>query len=395
MDGILNGIRVLDFGRFIAGPYCGQLLADFGADVIRVDKVGGSEDRFLLPIAESGEGPLFFQINRNKRSITLDSSTPEGRTVLARLVKTTDVVIANLPWEVLPKIGLDYDSLKEHRPDIILATMSAFGHEGPYATRVGFDGIAQAMSGAMYLTGWEDRPVRAAAPYADFGTALAVAYGILLALMHRDKTGEGQVVEGTLLRTALTFSNAILGEQALTAPNRVATGNRAQTAGPADVFQAKDGQILVNVISNPLFRRWARLMGEEDQWLNDPRFKDDISRGEHGAILSERMQAWVGARTVDEAIAELEGARIPAGPVLNAQQALEDPHINATNMLVPMPFPGLDKPAPISQPQVKLSATPGDIRHRAPLTGEHTDDILAELGYSADEIAGLREAGTV
>ncbi len=395
MQGVLDGIRVLDFGRFIAGPYCGQLLADFGAEVIRMDKVGGSEDRFLLPVAESGEGPLFFQINRNKKSLTLNSGTPEGRAVLEKLVKTADVVVANLPWEILPKLGLDYETLKSIKPDIILATMSTFGHEGPYAQRVGFDGIAQAMSGSMYMTGWEDKPVRAASPYCDFGTALVSAYGILLALMHRDKTGEGQVVEGTLLRTGMTFSNAMLIEQALTKPNRIPTGNMAQTAGPADVYNAKDGTILVNVISDPLFRRWARLMGEEEQWTTDPRFKDDVSRGDHGHILSERMQRWVGERTVAEAIEGLEGARIPAGPVLKPQQVLEDEHVNATGMLKPTEFPGLDGLAPIMETQVKLSKTPGEIRHRAPLSGEHTDDLLEELGISAGEVAELREKGVI
>jgi len=395
LDGVLKGIRVLDFGRFIAGPYCAQLLADFGADVIRMDKVGGSEDRFILPVAESGESPLFLQINRNKRSMTLEPAGPEGRQVLERLVRTADVVIANLPWEVLPKIGLDYDSLKAIKPDIILATMSTFGHEGPYASRVGFDGIAQAMSGMMYMTGHEDEPLRCAAPYADFGTALAAAFGILLAVMHRDRTGEGQIVEGTLLRTALTFANAYLIEQAVTAPNRLPTGNRAQTAGPSDLYEAKDGKVLVNVLTDPLFRRWARLMGEADKWLNDPRFKDDVSRGKHGAMLSERMQAWVGERTVAECVAALEGARIPAGPVLTGQQVLDDPHVNGTSMLTPMDFPGLPKPAPVMETQVRLSGTPGRIAHRAPLVGEHTDDLLAELGYAAADIAALRENGVV
>ena len=165
-------------GGLSRGRIAGSYLPILAADVIRVDKRGGSEDRFILPIAESGEGPLFFQINRNKRSMTLEPGSEKGREVLARLVKTADVVIANLPWEVLPKIGLDYEALKEIKPDIILATMSTFGHEGPYAKRVGFDGIAQAMSGSMYMTGWEDKPVRAASPFADFGTALVSAYGV-------------------------------------------------------------------------------------------------------------------------------------------------------------------------------------------------------------------------
>lgn len=395
MGGVLDGIRVLDFGRYIAGPYCGMLLADFGADVIRIDKIGGSEDRSILPLAESGEGGLYMQINRNKRDLTLDPSSEEGQEILRKLVATADVVIANLPWEILPSIGLDYASLKAIKSDIILTTMSTFGSEGPYARRVGFDGVAQAMSGMMYMTGHPDEPMRAAAPYADFGTALSAAYGTLIAIMHCDKTGEGQIVEGSLLRTALTYADAYVIEQAVTAPNRVPTGNRGQTAGPSDLYRTKDGWLLVMVVSDPLFRRWARLMGNEDEWLNDPRFKDDVSRGAHGHLLSERMQAWCEERTTEECIRELEAARIPSGPILNGQQVLDDPHIAATGLLQDMEFPGLSKPAPIVPSPVKLSASPGEIRHRAPTVSENTDEILAEIGYSADEIANFHDKGAV
>lgn len=395
MGGVLEGIRVLDFGRYIAGPYCGMLLADFGAEVIRIDKIGGSEDRSVLPLAESGEGGMYMQINRNKRDLTLDPSSEEGREILRKLVATADVVIANLPWEILPSIGLDYDSLRAIKSDIILTTMSTFGSEGPYARRVGFDGVAQAMSGMMYMTGHPEEPMRAAAPYADFGTALSSAYGTLIALMHRDKTGEGQIVEGSLLRTALTYADAYLIEQAVTAPDRVPTGNRGQTSAPADLYRTKDGWLLVLIVSNPLFRRWARLMGEEDKWLDDPRFKDDVSRGAHSALLSERMQAWCGERTTEECTAELETARIPSGPVLTGQQVLDDPHVAATGLLQEVEFPGLSKPAPIVPSPVKLSASPGEIKHRAPTVGQDTDKILGEIGYSAAEIESLREKGAV
>jgi crotonobetainyl-CoA:carnitine CoA-transferase CaiB-like acyl-CoA transferase len=395
LQGVLNGIRVLDFGRFIAGPYCGMLLADFGAEVIRVDKIGGSEDRYILPLAESGEGGMFMQINRNKRDITLNPSVPEGREILEKLVANTDVVIANLPWEVLPALGIDYDSLKAIKPDIILATMSTFGREGPYKDRVGFDGIAQAMSGNMHMTGTEDEKYKSMAPYCDFGTALSAAFGIMVALRHRDQTGEGQVVEGTLMRTAVTMTNSYLIEQAITAPNREPTGNLGQTAGPADLYKAKDGQVLVQVVSNNLFRRWARLMDDPDQWINDPRFKDDISRGDNGHILSEAMSAWCAERTVEECLEALESVRIPAGPVLSGQQVLDDAHVNETNMLQYMSFPTLPKDAPIMGPPVELTASPGEIRHRAPTVGEHTEDVLAELGYDAQAIAAMQEKGAV
>jgi crotonobetainyl-CoA:carnitine CoA-transferase CaiB-like acyl-CoA transferase len=395
LQGVLNGIRVLDFGRFIAGPYCGMLLGDFGAEVIRVDKVGGSEDRFILPLAESGEGGMFMQINRNKRDITLNPSSPEGREILHKLVANTDVVIANLPWEVLPALGIDYESLKAIKPDIIFATMSTFGREGPYKDRVGFDGIAQAMSGNMYMTGHDGENYKSMAPYCDFGTALSAAFGVMVALRHRDQTGEGQVVESTLMRTGVTMTNSYLIEQAITAPDRVPTGNLGQTAGPADLYQAKDGQVLVQVVSNNLYRRWARLMDDPDQWINDPRFKDDVSRGENGHILSEAMSAWCAGRTVQECLEGLESVRIPAGPVLSGQQVLDDAHVNATNMLRYMSFPGLPKDAPIMGPPVELTATPGQIETRAPMVGEQTDEILAELGYDDAAIAELKEKGAV
>ncbi len=395
MQGVLNGIRVLDFGRFIAGPYCGMLLGDFGAEVIRVDKVGGSEDRFILPLAESGEGGMFMQINRNKRDITLNPSSPEGKEILHKLVAQTDVVIANLPWEVLPALGIDYESLKAIKPDIIFAMMSTFGREGPYKDRVGFDGIAQAMSGNMYMIGHEGENYKSMAPYCDFGTALSAAFGVMVALRHRDQTGEGQVVEATLMRTGVTMTNSYLIEQAITAPDRVPTGNLGQTAGPADLYKAKDGQVLVQVVSNNLYRRWARLMDDPDQWINDPRFKDDVSRGENGHILSEAMGAWCAERTVQECLEALESVRVPAGPVLTGQQVLDDEHVNATNMLNYMSFPGLPKDAPIMGPPVELTATPGQIETRAPMVGEQTDEILAELGYDDAAIADLREKGAV
>ena len=281
MGGILEGVRVLDFGRYIAGPYCATLLAEFGADVIRVEKRDGSEDRFVAPVGEGGEGALFLQINRNKRCITLDPMKAEGQEVLRRLVAASDVVIANLPPQTLRAMKLDYDSLKAIKSDIILTTATAFGNPGPWSERVGFDGVAQVMSGAVYMTGQGDPPYRAAVPWVDFGTALHCAFGTLAALIERGKSGRGQIVEGALLATALTFANATLIEQAVIAVNRVPSGNLGQTAAPADIYRSKDGWVLCQVTGQPLFVRWAKLMGE-GHWLTDPRFADDIKRGDNG-----------------------------------------------------------------------------------------------------------------
>src|SRR5262249_2628360 len=289
--GVLEGIRVLDFGRYIAGPYCAALLAEHGAEGSRIEKLQGSEDRYQAPVAKSGEGALFLQMNRNKLGMTLDPMLPEGQEVVRKLVATADVVVANLPPQTLRDMKLDYASLTAVKPDIILTTVTAYGRGGPYSDRVGFDGIGQVMSGAVYMTGHEDQPYRAQVPWVDFGTALHCAFGTMAALMARRSTGKGQWVEGALLATAVTLGNALLIEQAVIAPNRVPTANRGQTSAPVDIFRTQDGWILVQVVGNPLFARWARLMGEE-HWLSDPRFKDDISRGDNGAVISERMQRW-------------------------------------------------------------------------------------------------------
>jgi crotonobetainyl-CoA:carnitine CoA-transferase CaiB-like acyl-CoA transferase len=291
---------------------------------------------------------------------------------------------------------LDYDSLVAIKPDIILTMVTAYGRGGPYSDRVGFDGIGQVMSGAAYMTsdGDGERPYRFQAPWVDFGTALHCAYGTALALMARQQTGRGQVVEGALLATALTVGNGLLIEQEVLDINRVPTGNRGQTAAPVDIFRTKDGWVLVQVIGQPLYQRWARLMGE-DRWLTDPRFKDDISRGEHGSLISERMGAWCAQRTSAEALDILGKASIPAGPVLKPQQTLDDPHVKAMQFFQSVDYPGLPRPAPLARTPVRLSETPASIRQRAPTLGEHTDAILAEIGYDEGEIAALRQLGVV
>ncbi|MDP1627531.1 CaiB/BaiF CoA-transferase family protein [Parvibaculum sp.] len=398
--GVLRGVRVLDFGRYIAGPYCAALLGDMGAEVIRIEKREGSEDRFVQPIVpgagpgEGGEGAMFLQMNRNKRGLTLDPMTETGRGIVRRLVATADVVVANLPPSTLIAMGLDYESLVAAKPDIILTTVSAFGHGGPYSERTGFDGVAQSMVGAAYLTGYPDEPVKSYAPWVDFGTASLSAFGTMAALMERAQSGKGQMVEGSLLSTALAYFNFHLIEQDLRQTNRVAIGNRSPYAGPADIVRTKDGWILVQAIGQPLFKRWARLMGE-DHWLTDPRFKDDLARGDNGEVLSERTSRWAETRTTEDALAELEKARIPAGPVYTPQQALDDRHIREMGYLHPLGFPGMPKPAPIMETPIRMSRTPGTIHDRAPVLGEHTDSILGELGYSQDEIVAFRSEGVI
>ncbi len=388
----LQGIRVLDFGRFIAGPFCAALLADLGADVIRVEKVRGGEDRFLMPVTEAGDGAYYLQVNRGKRGMTLNPRAPEGRHVLQRLVATADVVVANLPDAALKALGLDYDALTAVKPDVILTSVSAFGTGGPSSHRLGFDGIGQAMSGIMYLSGRPGEPTKAYCPYVDFTTALVATVGTLAALLVRRDTGQGQQVRASLLASALTIANGMLMEQAMIRPDRVATGNRSQTQGPSDAFRTRDGWVLVQCIGQPLFRRWTELIGEP-HWLDDPRFGDDRSRGDHGGVISERMAAWCGQRTTEEALAALDAARIPAGPVLSPQQVLDDAHVQAIGFLRSLASPGSDVDAPVADTPFTLSAASAATRGRAPALGEHTDAILTDLGYSAPAIAALHDRG--
>lgn len=389
MSTTLTGIRVLDFGRYIAGPFCAALLADLGADVIRIEKTSGGEDRWTTPVGAGGDGAGFMQWGRNKRGMTLNPKKPGGREVLEALVATADVVIANLPPATRLEIGLDYAHLCSIKPDIILTTMTAFGGPGPYAERVGFDGVAQALSGNMYLTGEPDEPMKNFSPYVDYSTAAFSTVGTLAALIHRMNTGEGQHVEASLLASALTIMDPSLIEQAVLRKNRVASKNRGQTAAPSDTFRTKDGWILVSVVGAPLFERWVTLIGEP-AWRDDPRFSTDESRGDNGVLISERMGRWCSERTSAEAIAALEAARIPCGEVLSPQDALNNEHVNAASLLEAVTFPGLPHPAPVATTPVRLSKSPGQIRHRAPLLGEHTVEILHELGFEDAAIEALK-----
>jgi crotonobetainyl-CoA:carnitine CoA-transferase CaiB-like acyl-CoA transferase len=390
----LSGIRVIDFGRFIAGPYCAMLLADMGADVIRVDRRQGSEDRYTGPVTEDGEGGAFLSLNRNKRSLTLNTSKPGAAEIIRRLAENADVVVANLPIGVMQKMGLNYDSLRANNPGIILARMSTFGPDGPYANRLGFDTVAQAMSGAMSLTGFPDTPIRSVVSFEDYGTALHTAFGVMVALYHRARTGQGQIVDGSLLATSITYMQALLSERSVLGIERTPRGNAGFYSAPQDTYRTRDGWIIVQTIGAEMFARWARLVGREDL-VNDPRFANDLLRADNRETITQAMNVWLSTRTTNEAVAELQAARVPAGPMLSLGEVLEDPQVKARELLHYMEYPGAPQAVPVADTAVRLSATPGSIRHRAPTLGEHTSEVLRELHYSDDEIAALRAAEVV
>ena len=393
-SGPLSGIRVLDFGRFIAGPFCATLLGDLGAEVIRIERIDGGEDRWFTPVTDDSQGAMFLQVGRNKRCLTLNPLKPDGAQVLKRLVVTADVVVANLPPKTLSAMGLDYESLKAVKSDIILTTVNAFASGGPYSDRVGFDALAQAMSGNLHLSGEAEQPTRAFVPYVDFATAALSAFSTLAALRHRDQTGEGQVLEGALLKTALTMMNSVLIEQDVKKVDRVATMNRGQWNGPSDVFRTQDGWIMCLAIGAQQFSRWCDMVGQSEL-VDDPRFTDDLARGDHGEALSNIMMTWCQSRTQDEVLSAMDDAKIPAGPVYSPQQALDDEHIQALNFLKAVDYPTATQSIPTADFPVSMSASRAEIRHRAPMLGEHTDEILVELGYDAASIEDLRSGRVV
>lgn len=390
MPGVLDGIRVLDYGRFIAAPWCSAILADMGAEVLRVEKREGGEDRWVQAVTDGGEGGTFLLCNRNKRSLTLDSTSAEGAEITRRLVARADIVVANMPAAGMRASGLDYETLRAVKPDIILASATAYGEGGPYSNKVGFDGAGQVMSGAVYRQGLPDQPIRTVVPYTDFGTALTLTIGVMMALYHRDRTGEGQHVEGALLPTALMLSNAFLIERELLQTDKPRMGNKGASVAPCDLYRTADDQwVLLQVAGQPMFKRWCRLMGRVELF-DDPRFADDDIRWENGDVLNDIMSRWCADKTKAEVLELLEKAKMPAAPLHSTQEVLDDPHIQAMGYLKRVPFPGASRDVPIIETPFRMSATPGSIRHRAPLLGEHTDEVLGEIGYDAAQIAGLR-----
>ena len=372
----LDGVRVLDFGRFIAAPYCGMMLADMGAEVLRVDRPGGEEDRSYGRTGPNGSNFVFPNFGRNKKGITLDVLRRDApHEVLADLVSRCDVFLHNFSPGAVRVFGLGYDDVRAMREDVIYAGISCYGSTGPYATRSGFDQIAQVMSGACALTGYEhEPPMRSAVPWVDYSTGLLAAFGTVLALRHRDATGEGQEVDCALLQTAVSYTSPMIGEALVTGRERPRIANRMPYVGPTDLYRCRDGWVYIATVTDGMWKSLMDLIGRPDL-AAVPAHSTDEGRFEARAEIDCHVEEWMADREVADVVAEMERARIPCGVYRTTAEVHADPHVQARAMLewVDMEEPGMER-VPVSGVPVKLSATPGEVRHRAPRPGEHNDE---------------------
>jgi crotonobetainyl-CoA:carnitine CoA-transferase CaiB-like acyl-CoA transferase len=391
-SGALGGVRVVDLSRFIAGPFCTQILADMGAEVVKIERPGGEDARHHAPFLHD-ESLYVMAYSRNKRAMTLDTRHAEGIRVLERLVRESDVLVENYRPGTLAAMGLTAERLRELNPRLVVTSISGFGQSGPLADRALFDAIAQAMSGLMSLTGDGDRPTLAGSFVADYIAGLYGAIGTLVALRHRDRTGEGQLVDiasvdglFSCLATQV-MATANLG----TAPRR--TGSRDAINAPANVFETADGFLYLHGGTDPLFPRLCRAMGCPEL-AADERFRDGASRMANVTAIEDIVAGWAAGSTMEEAGAQLTQEGIPWGPVLTLPEVLRSPQIEARDMLVSVDHSTV---GPVKVPGIpmKLSASPGTIRTPPPRAGEHTEEVLAELGFSTAEVADLRTSGAV
>jgi crotonobetainyl-CoA:carnitine CoA-transferase CaiB-like acyl-CoA transferase len=391
----LTGVRVLDLGRHLAGPTCAMLLGDLGADVIKVEKPGvGEEGRAAGPPFFEGVSAFFLSANRNKRSLTLDIKRPEGQELFRRLAATADVVIENFRPGVMDALGIGYEAVRVRNPRIIYCAISGFGGDGPFADRPGLDQIIQGVSGLMSVTGFAGgEPVRVGIPIADLLTGLYGAYGVLAALQARERSGKGQVVNTSLLEAMV----GTMGFQAVRYLNGGGVpppaGNHHPINAPYGVFKAKDGYLTLGATGEKRWRQFCELM-DAAEWLDDPRFATNGGRYENRLVLAELINEKLQARTIDEWEAFFNDAGIPAGPVYAMDGALDHPQVRHREMVVERPHPVLGTVSLLGLP-VKLSETPGDVHRIPPSPGEHTDDILDEMGLSEEHRCRLRAEGLV
>ncbi len=388
----LNKIKVLDLTQVMAGPFCCQLLADMGADVTKVEPPGtGEQARRSMGFRGKGDDTVaFLAVNRNKKSITLNLKEDAAREVLYRLVREADVLVENFRPGVTKRLGIDYGTLKAMNPRLIYASISGFGQTGPYAMRAGYDLIAQGMSGLMSVTGEPDGPpAKCGIPIGDLSAGMFCAFGILTAHIARDETGEGQYVDTSLFESALALSIWETAELWSTGRIPQPFGSAHRLTAPYQALKTSDGYLNVGANNQRLWSRFCTAMGREEL-IEDPRFASNDDRMERRAELVEELEKTLVGKSTKEWEDIFLEAGFPVGPIHNYQQVFEDPHTQAREMMVEMEHPVEGTVKGLGIP-VKLSETPGKIRHAAPLLGEHTEETLSQLGYSEEEITDLRE----
>ena len=386
----LDGIRVLDLSRVIAGPWCGALLADMGADVLKVEGVSDLDESRTWPPHKDGESAAYLLFNRNKRGMTLDLKAPEGVEIVKKLVAASDVVIENFRTGTMESFGLGWDVLSAVDPRLIYCSIAAFGRTGPRKDSAGYEALMQAFSGIMSITGEPGGPpVRAGVSFLDLSTGLFTAFGVVNALLYRERTGLGQRVDGSLLETAVSLLAFHAEGYLLTGAIPRALGSGHPSLSPYRTFRCKDGQWIFIAAANDRF--WNRLAPALDlpELAADSRFAKNVDRVKHRAELEGILETTIAAMEREPLLKALEDAGVPATPVNTVDQVMDDPQTAARGMVDWVTHPVLGEIPVVSTP-VKFSAMKAGVRTAAPVRSQHTDEVLADLGYSAAEIAALR-----
>ncbi|MCE7029612.1 CaiB/BaiF CoA transferase family protein [Jiella avicenniae] len=393
--GPLAGMKVVELAHIMAGPVCGLMLADMGADVIKVEKPEGDDTRRFLPPDINGESAAYLMMNRNKRGIVLDLKNEEGKAALKRLLETADVVIENYRMGTMEKLGLGYDELKKTNPGLIYCEISGFGRTGPYATRGGFDLIAQGMSGLMSITGEGPGrpPVKSGAPVSDITAGILGALGCAAAYARKLQTGEGQKVDTSLFEAGITLTYWQSAIAFATGVSPGPLGSAHPLNAPYQAFRTSDGWINLGAANQKNWERMLSVIGAEEL-ASDPRFTTNRGRMENLDALAEILDGHFVTDTSAVWLERLEKAGVPAGPVLDICEMHEDPQALARDMVVETEHPVAGRVKAIGLP-VKFSGTPGGVARPAPLLGEHSREILAENGFSEEQIAQMVSSGAV